>query len=164
MDVNISHSPLPETVLMKSQRNSSCPDHRCQYASSPSPESTPHAHRFHAVGNQLRITHQTRTNMPFCTRSDGQPTFRLISSYHALLPASHTVPAPPDRYPRVQRYRMFFFTVRQVITFTVNIAPVVTISVYSNVLRESRRRNNGNVCPSSQASGQSRNGKRINSV
>ena len=82
------------------------------------------AHRFHAVGNQLRITHQTRTKHAVL-----HPVRRAADIQVDLIISTRFCQLRTLRQRRriataeLQRYRMFFFTVRQVITFTVNNRP-----------------------------------------
>ncbi|STG44827.1 Uncharacterised protein [Escherichia coli] len=82
------------------------------------------AHRFHAVGNQLRITHQTRTKHAVL-----HPVRRAADIQVDLIISTRFCQLRTLRQRRriataeLQRYRMFFFTIRQVITFTVNNRP-----------------------------------------
>ena len=82
------------------------------------------AHRFHAVGNQLRITHQTRTKHavlhPVRRAADIQVDLIISARFCQLRTLCQRRRIAT---PELQRYRMFFFTVRQVITFTVNNRP-----------------------------------------
>ena len=82
------------------------------------------AHRFHAVGNQLRITHQTRTKHAVLhpvRRAANIQVDLIVSTRFCQLRT--LCQRRRIATPELQRYRMFFFTVRQVITFTVNNRP-----------------------------------------